>query len=373
MVFNGLVRTTKNFLKRLDRESRAKTRNTFLANINQTAQAVRDRCLDESSRYLAFDYTCPTPRHFLIETGNICNLQCPFCLTGARLNKSPKGFMSLEHYQSILNKISPYAELLYLYNFGEPFLNQNIYEMIRLSATQNINTSICSNLSLAQLDHTAIVQSGLLQLSVSIDGASQKTYGKYRVGGDLELVFNNIKKLQEAKRDLHSRTPDITWNFLINKFNEHEQDAAKEIAAALGVPIQFNLMYVWDPEWESSLHPKGGQYGFLKDSAIADYAKASRGLPVALDHIVLHPNIPAVCKQVFTIMAIHWDGLVFPCGAISDERFALGNLLESNLEELWNNAHYRKCRQFLYHYGQPQGTNSVCENINCSLISKYLY
>jgi MoaA/NifB/PqqE/SkfB family radical SAM enzyme len=39
----------------------------------------------------------------------------------------------------------------------------------------------------------------------SIDGASQETYAQYRIRGDFGTVIDNVKKINQRKRDYESR------------------------------------------------------------------------------------------------------------------------------------------------------------------------
>ena len=64
--------------------------------------------------------------------------------------------------------------------------------------------------------------SGLRHLIISLDGVTQGTYRKYRQGGDVELVFENMNKIISAKKSSGLETPVIEWQFLVFKHNEHE-------------------------------------------------------------------------------------------------------------------------------------------------------
>lgn len=324
---------------------------------------------------LNLDYTCPIPENYYIETGNLCNLRCPFCPTGLRRKGIARSFLSKENYQIILDKISPYAKIIGLFNYGEPFLNKDILSIIALTSARGIYTSLHSNLTVSTFDEKsadAIVQSGLSCLSASIDGASQKTYGKYRVGGNFQLAISNLERLQRAKVRLNSQTPQLIWGFLINYYNEHEQEKAKKMASDLGVSIEFKLMDVWgNDSWKSSLH-KTLERERAKATDDMHGMHDRQPLPTPINALRLHPKLPQWCGQVFNEMFIHWNGEVFPCCTVCEDRFALGNLLHEDIHELWNNGPYLKCRDFLYNYGPKQVTNSVCGTLPCALTPKSL-
>jgi sulfatase maturation enzyme AslB (radical SAM superfamily) len=138
-------------------------------------------------RKIQKDYSCDFPTFYFVDPSTVCNLRCAFCPTGLHSGKIGTGFMSLESYRTILKKICPYAKEINLYNYGEPFLNENLIDFISLTTEKKIKTVIHSNLNARLFDERearAIVQSGLSELSVSLDGATQDTYERYRVGGN---------------------------------------------------------------------------------------------------------------------------------------------------------------------------------------------
>lgn len=318
---------------------------------------------------LDLDYACSPPASYLIETGNICNLRCPFCHTGVGTAGRPKGMLKLDRFVSLFNKIAPYAKQVGLYNWGEPFLNQDILAMVAMVAGKGISPYLSSHFSLHGLDHEAIVLSGLSALIVALDGTTQSSYEKYRRGGEMGLVLRNIKELQEAKRKLKRANPYLLWRFCVNKYNEHEQAEAEKVAAELGIDIVFEYMDVWNDDWESLAHKNKVRLPeTMKHSEKKQYAEAKRSLPIPIDQIVLHPDLVSnVCDQVFKMMVINWDGDVYPCCRVYDKNAVLGNLFEEDLLELWNNDAYKRCREYLFNYGAGKETRSTCSTVECLL------
>ena len=335
-------------------------KNILLRYLRETISAVSDKELQT-------DYSCPIPSVFCIEPGNICNLRCQFCPTGLGYKEFSKGFLRLENFKIIFEKIAPFAKDISLFNWGEPFLNKDLLPMISICADNGIRTQIHSNLNAAAFSNKeadAIVTSGLSSLVGSIDGAGQKSYEKYRKGGNFTLAINNLEQLQKAKIRLNSNTPILIWKFLVNKFNEHEIETAKRIAGDMGLTVEFPLMDVWDSSWGSSLHQKS------PGSVLAEPERSP--LPVRIDSLVLHSNLCSWCSQPFKMMFINWDGHILPCCNVFGEKYSLGNLLIDPIKQIWNNNRFRECRRFLYHYGSLQKTKSICETLPCPLNQKHL-
>ena len=91
-------------------------------------------------------------------------------------------------------------------------LNTHIEDFVCLAASRKIITRISTNLSLPLTDERIerIVASGLNEIVVSLDGASNATYGLYRRRGNFDLVFGNLRRLIEAKRRLGLKRPLVT-------------------------------------------------------------------------------------------------------------------------------------------------------------------
>lgn len=319
------------------------------------------------------DYSYPVPSQYYIDPASVCNLKCPFCLTGNGRGTIKKGVMSIENYRIILNKIVPFAKIIEFCNWGEPFLNKNIIDIVSLTSEKGIFTSIHSNLTARAFDEhecKSIIQSGLDRLSCSIDGTNQETYSIYRRGGDFDTAIKNLKQLQITKIKLKSKTPDILWQFLIHKYNEHEVDKAIQMAISFGVRITYNIMGVKDDEWRSTYHEDKNKFKLLKMPFIEkiryliheiQLQRRGKTWQQRPDKIKLPENLPDWCTQPFHVMTINWDGDVFPCCAVHDNKAVMGNLLETEINELWNNNEFKKCRDYLLAQEKKSSANSVCE------------
>src|SRR3990172_149892 len=74
-------------------------------------------------------------------------------------------------------------------------------------------------------------------MEVAIDGTTRETYAKHRIGGDLEMVLSNLKKLIAIRNKLGSRRPIIEWQMIDYESNKPEQKEARMIARDLGADV----------------------------------------------------------------------------------------------------------------------------------------
>jgi radical SAM protein with 4Fe4S-binding SPASM domain len=298
------------------------------------------------------------PRAATIDPINVCNLDCPLC--ASKNQNYDKGKMSLETFNMVLDKI-PSLRIVILFNWGESLLYPEALNMIEESVSRNIYTIIHTNFSFRQKPEffEKLVNSGLHQLVISADGASQETYEKYRVKGRLDWVIDNIKLTVQAKKRLKRRDPKIVWKFIVNRFNEHEIRYAKRLARDLGIEIAFDKMGLADdiPDltFEGTLEERKKQWLPADKKFVLNYYRNGKRLPIN----------DKPCNQLFTSTVVNPDGKVVPCCWVTSKENVWGDLTRESFEEIWHNDQYRYSRSLfnkLDHKGETYRT--VCTECN---------
>lgn len=315
---------------------------------------------------------CRMPGHYYIDIGNYCNLRCPFCVTGAKASQTPQGFMTLDSFRVIFDKIRDHARLIALYNWGEPLMNKDFLDIVRLAASNGAKVHIDTNLSLHDLTDSyceEIIASGLHSLFASIDGVSQAAYETYRVRGRIARVFANLERLVAAKARLNADHFVLGWQYHVSAFNEHEMAGAAQKAADLGIGIVFKRLNSPDPAWRSSLHEQAQMV--LQGAAWFNQAYTPPQNP-DFQQIRLHPVVAHPCGQLFGTMTVSWNGDVMPCTCVEGPSYAMGNLLHSTLAEVWNGDAFRASRDFVLNYGPEQSGCSVCQRLTCPIYQKHV-
>lgn len=112
------------------------------------------------------------PSNLLIEPTNICNLKCPGCPTGCGILKRPKGYMALDNFKKIIDDCEGNLERAMLWNYGEPFLNKDLFKMIKSARSKNIKVVTSTNAHFLPGKIDELVDSGINKVIVSLDGAS---------------------------------------------------------------------------------------------------------------------------------------------------------------------------------------------------------
>lgn len=279
------------------------------------------------------------PYKITIDPGNFCNLRCPGCHTGI---KHPEmitpSFMSLENYRTIYNRFREYAVTVALYNWGEPFLNKNLFGMIDYTHSNGTGTTVHSNFNVFN-EQMAVdaVKSGLTHIYLSIDGVSNDAYTAYRVKGNINTVLDNLRIMLETKKRMKSRFPLLTWKFLEFEHNRHELKEAAEMAAGLGV----------DAFEHFKAYPK------LTD--IYEQAEDYRKNPAAYKR-------KGICSSLWSGIYVQPDGTVLPCSLAYRPGERFGNLLENDLDTVWNNAHYVNARKLFTGSFDPDAVPVPCRS-----------
>jgi len=275
-----------------------------------------------------------------IEPGNICNLKCPLCPTGLGEQGMAKGFMALDFFKQVFNQLKNSVAAVNLYSWGEPLLNKDLVGIIKYIKEADKAIRVVTSTNLNTRDEKLLVElidSGIDEIIVSCDGASKETYGKYRVGGDFDLVLRNLRFLAAKKGELAKGTR-IVWNFLVFRHNEHEIEKARAMAKEMGVEFRIGLMRtsmkdeILKPHKEAIERDKN----WIPDNP--EYSAYDKTNYTAKKMI-------KSCRKPWQEISINWNGLVFSCCAVYGEKYNFGDAKAASIKAIWNNPKFVSARK----------------------------
>jgi len=300
------------------------------------------------------------PKNVLLEPINYCNLRCPVCST-SRIGKDIQRLMTLDEYKSIINQIPAHTNV-YLFHYGESFFHPDIFEMIALAKERNLIVYMDSNLNIDKSNIIKIVKSGIDVISVSIDGASKETYEKFRKKGNYELAWSNFLELDRLKAEYNANFT-LVWQFIVNKYNEHEMDKAVEMVKSMKSSPRISFIPMGFRE------EMPDYFQFSKEQLMILYDK---WLPKNKDYHNpyiknnLKPPVVdnTICNFLFDTMLITANGDVLPCCFTYQKKHSFGNAFDTPLLEIWNKKHYQSSRQFFFdkNFNDCNTICSRCEN-----------
>lgn len=283
----------------------------------------------ELMRYLS-ELPAGGPETGMIEPTNLCNLACPTCPTGTGKIK-PLPQMTIERFDHVIEQVAPRMRNIALWNYGEPLLNRQLPQMIAHAKRAGVGVvKVSSNVHFLDGERgSAILQSGLDVLILSVDGATAETYGKFRQEGDFDRVGKAVAWLCSEKKRLGLTKPRIELQFIAMSHNEHELPEIRRLAREWGVD-RFRVKTVGadDPKTRD-LVPKErllSRYREDRESPSVRYAFCT----MAWDHTV-----------------VNVDGSVTPCCYLRPDmgdEFVMGNIFESSFAQIWRGERYRAFR-----------------------------
>ena len=288
-----------------------------------------------------------SPRSIQIECTTRCNLKCTFCEISYWTEKPDD--LTFDNVQQMVAHL-PHLKRIDLTGIGEALVNKQFFEIISFLKQRGIYITLNDNFTL-MTEKTArrIVELGVDQIFLSLDGATAETYEAIRRGAKFENVIANVKRLVAIKREMGSALPEVKINTVVCNTNYHELTALVELAHEIGVGmVQFVNIVTFDNTDSMSTV---GLKAEVKQAFEAAIARADElGVLVKVE---LFDKLPVQqCDFPWTRNFVTYDGYVHPCcyTTQSGDRTAqnsrsLGNLAEQNYGDLWQQEDFVQFRE----------------------------
>ncbi len=279
------------------------------------------------------------PVSITIEPTNICNLRCPVCETGGNILERKPQMMTYEAFVRIIDKVGLGANHVMFYYMGEPFLNKEVYRMIRYARDMGLYVTTCTNGDV--VDPERLYDSGINVVSFQIGGATQDTHRIYRVNGSLSRVMDNLSKYLEIirHRGRNKIEHQVELGFIVMRHNEREIEKFLKLADEIGVDRRNVISpCVRNPEQARDLLPESNSYWIYDRQR---FEQQGRLVPKRR-----YPNNS--CPWLYYSITVLVDGNVVPCCRDPHGRHIVGNLLKQPLDEIWNGAELREFRKAVF-------------------------
>jgi len=273
------------------------------------------------------------PYGISIEIAAVCNFSCAECALANGKTHRTNSFMSCDSFQQTLSGILPGTMYLNLYFQGEPLLDSRLDDRIREGKKKKLFVSTSTNGSLLDEEMAGkLIDSKLDKIIISVDGASSETYEQYRIGGDFELLLNNIEGLNRLKKEKNSKKPLIEAQMVVFKHNEHEINNFKKLMKAKGadiITLKSAQFYSAESAQENmSTIPKFQRY------------KTDRN-----GQVILKTDIGSVCKRLWHTILINSDGKVPVCCYDKEVNHEMGDISKWSQRKIWKGEAYMQFRK----------------------------
>lgn len=258
-----------------------------------------------------------------IEATNACNLKCKMCPVPHDMSR-PKQFIEFALFQKILDE-NPQLEFILPFQWGEPLLHKQIFEMIAYAHQHGIRTMMTTNGTLLTPEiNRKILESGLTRLTFSVDGFGE-TYTAIR-GFNYEQLKANILQFKTMRDELKAVTK-IDISMVV--FEDSEADIQKYRA-----------------EWEG----------------IADRVQL---IPRFVPGVRRHK-----CRELWRgTLVVLSNGLVTTCCADYDGTMIVGDARTEHLTAIWNGPKMRALRRSHVRKHFP-GLCRTCSEYESAVVNK---
>lgn len=296
----------------------------------QTRRWAMELCesvgLEKNSGYMTATDLCdylPT-----IEVAGLCNLHCISCNMGLPEANKAGGMMSAETYRQVLGKMTaeiPFLNSVYLYLWGEPLLNPDLPEIVRITAEHGVACEISTNLmDVRRLD--PFIAAGPDVVVVPCSGVGEN-FGLTRTGGDWSRFRANLFKLRESL-DRNGVETVVRISYHIYRHNlGKDYDEVRRLAESLGFQFLPVLAQIF-PE-KVLRHVVNGE------PIPAEMLRASEMLvyPIEEQLAYARENKERICFMMKVFPTVRWDASVAHCSNLM-EPLVSRNYLTTPMDEL---------------------------------------
>jgi len=183
-----------------------------------------------------------------LEASFICHLKCPLCISPQKRRKlrpQPHN-MPISLVDGVLRQLrTEGVDEIHTVHFegrGDPMMNPKLAEIVTLvrqyypRATTMVTTH--GNVPCRPW----MFNGDLDLLRLSVDGATQETYSRYRVGGHLDSVLELMRDIRDQRRQ-HETGLKVLWRYILFEWNDSDREIreAARLADELDVQLVFLL------------------------------------------------------------------------------------------------------------------------------------
>jgi MoaA/NifB/PqqE/SkfB family radical SAM enzyme len=303
-----------------------------------------------------------------IEVTSRCNAACVYCPRTVYRNSWLNRDFPPDLFESLLTSMRK-VRIVHLQGWGEPFLNPEIFSMIRTARQAGCEVYTTTNGTLlTDKIIEEIINSGLSLISFSLAGFGSNN-ARIRPGTDSEEVINSVKRLNMKKMELGKKYPKIHLSYILLNSTIQDISLIHEKLSGTGIEdvIISTLDFIPDENLQNeAIRPgSGSNYSYILNElnrAVELCSKAGLKLYYRLPS----PDIlnPLCTENVLKSAYIGSGGDVFPCAYMalsvsevlymSDGRmvpyngFSTGSLVETSFPKIWHGNDSRQFRNSFF-------------------------
>lgn len=305
------------------------------------------------------------PRSIYIEPTSRCNELCQQC-PRTLLSREDDRDLSFENFRHIVDQF-PVLERVVLHGLGEPLLNKELPQMIRYLKERGTYVLFNSNGILLNAKRgQAIIDAGLDEYRLSMDGATRETYAHVRGVDAFDKIWRNVRSFVEMQKAQDASKPRVSLWFTAMRENLHELPALIELASENGIREVYMQRLVYfeqglaasqqalfhratpeEMELVQHCEQRCKELGIIFKAAGAatpvqslarDFGErpwSGCHRPYSLTYITSSGNVLSCCFAPFGHRSAH---------EYREER-VLGNIFQQPIKQIWHGERYNTFRQ----------------------------
>lgn len=279
-----------------------------------------------------------------VEITNVCNLSCNFCPKTARKLR----FMDKEAFKNIIRKIKPYTDYVYFHLMGEPFLNKELETFLKISKENQLKVNITTNGTLInEVKNVLLNACALRQVNISLhsfEANEEKVdFKKY--------IDNIIDFVKEAAENTNIICSLRLWN-LDTRYSANNT-------------MNFDIFKLLEEEFEINCDLRE----CLKEK---NSFKLRKNVYISMGEKFKWPSLNveelgerAFCYGLRDQIGILVDGTVVPCCLDSEGSIPLGNIFESDLDEILSS---KRAKDIYNGFSERKAVEELCKR--CGFINR---
>ncbi len=281
----------------------------------------------------------------------LCNSKCLTCNIWRR-RKDGEPDISREHLQGLLQSEVCQSIRSIELTGGEPFLREDIHDLIELLATlPRSRISIGTNGLLT--DRIVAVAKASRSMPARIEKFVLSLNGPPSIHDETRGIKGNFDRVVDTAKSLRKLGYDTVINFTITKTNVSYISWAYKFAQQINAQISFF------PEIRSNRFKNADEemeYTKLEREEIIRQLKSVYGdrhyyyyddSSLWFIDKMLRKEQVCRCTSGLQSAFINWDGMVYPCEGLVDTPQYFGSIREMNFDDLWESERANKVREYI--------------------------
>jgi len=311
-------------------------------------------------------YHAPIMAHLAIESN--CNMSCIYC--SVRSSHENKKKLSLNEIKIIIDKLDEWGVGQITITGGEPLLRfDDLLEILKYANKKSPAFSLSTNGMLLNEERAKkLASTGLKLCQISLDSHKEETNSYLRGSGTKDRILRAIKVLQKNNFT-------VGVDCVVSKKNIDDIPDLIKFLDKMSVPF-LTLLKLKPGDLSNEqflkLSPSYEEYSLLlrKIASIQDNfdikitmdCGSISNMQGSFSEEEMRTAPVMGCPLGHSQIVINPDGEIYPCAALLEKEFLLGNALTDDLDDIWRNN--KKLMDLRNLKSNIKGKCKKCPNLN---------